>query len=390
MAVNTFTGAIDSNWGTAGNWSLGSVPTATADTVTFDAASPACNASAANYVAYDLDMSGYLNTWTLNTRVFNVSRHITLGSGMTIVQTTGELRSYTTGGVAATLISNGCYVPSFVISGVNSHTVTLGDDWNVGKLQTFLSTNIALTINGNKIYINTWWQLNTTAHNILGTTTFEFTGGANCLWGGSGANGPGIRNPIIINKSGGTLTFGPYIYLNTGCILTHTSGAISSTGTTIVNATTTTFNTSSGVTFNQLNVTGNQTLNSTLYANTIQIVTACGFLGNYGFITDVLQTQQQSGTYTLTSTNTYLVNNEIYLNSRFDSNCFFVSSIPSSKAILTFNGLNSQQVIFNVDFTDIDCSGGNKLWSLNGIITTSDNIERSYSQIPPMTITYFG
>ncbi|MEK9135042.1 MAG: hypothetical protein AAB451_01980, partial [Patescibacteria group bacterium] len=70
MAANIFDGSTDSNWGTAANWSLNAVPTATdANVATFDATSPACTVNAPNRVCNGLDFTGYTNTITMTFQI---------------------------------------------------------------------------------------------------------------------------------------------------------------------------------------------------------------------------------------------------------------------------------------------------------------------------------
>jgi len=77
------------NWGTATNWSLGAVPTASDGNVaTFDATSPNVTVSGSNKVANALDFTGYTNTITFITYGISVYGDITLGVNMNIVTPT--------------------------------------------------------------------------------------------------------------------------------------------------------------------------------------------------------------------------------------------------------------------------------------------------------------
>ena len=152
MAVNRFTGAINANTGTAGNWSLGTVPTATDGHVTtFDATSPnfttnaqlSCNA---------LDFTGYVNTGTMTNNVFSYG-NTTLWPTMNI---TGI------GGLAiiasATFTTNGYQWPNRFALGGNAQSyifadaVTLLNDFAaVGGWLGGGGFNPTITLNGNLI-----------------------------------------------------------------------------------------------------------------------------------------------------------------------------------------------------------------------------------------------
>lgn len=269
MAVNTFTGSVDNLWGNAGNWSLGTIPTSTDGHVTtFDAASPACTLT--GYApCYKLDMTNYTGTLTFGIYALAVyDNSIIFGSGATLSMAGGYLWSYANN-LNVSIKSNGCYVPYLYLGGINPHTITLLDNFNVGTFKHCLTTNVLLTVNGFKILVNDNYDLDIGLRTMDGTTVIEFTGGANCSWGGT-VNSALVSNPIIINKSGGTLTLGPYIYLNTGCILTHISGTVDA-GTGVFVAKGVTFNVGTGVTFNSLYIAGTSTFNTDTYCITLLV-----------------------------------------------------------------------------------------------------------------------
>ena len=65
MAANIFTGATNSLFSVATNWSLGTVPTSTdANTATFDATSPNCTVNVSSN-CQSLDFTGYTNVLTM-------------------------------------------------------------------------------------------------------------------------------------------------------------------------------------------------------------------------------------------------------------------------------------------------------------------------------------
>ena len=382
MAVNTFLGTTDSNWGTATNWSQGTVPTSTdTHTTTFDAASPACTVDTSDRVCNRVDFTNYTNTITMTFGLY-VYGNITLGAGMSVAgaASSGFLYLYNT---TASITSNGYVFPNDFYIGGSTKTVTLQDDLYVSGglyLNRLVNTTV---LNGFKIFVSGNLSVGTAVTQIqIGTTVIEITGGGNQTWNGTGQ----FRNSVIINKSGGTLTLSGTINYNTGT-LTHTAGTVDAGTTIFVNASATIYNTGTGMTFYQINTNGNITLNSVLQADTIQLVTISSFLGTAGFVVNTLQTQQQGITYTFKAGLTYVVNTGLYLNSSYLTHCYVFSSVASSKAYLTFNGLNSQQKIFNVDFTDIDASGGNKIWSYDGVLLRTTNVGVSNSSIVPVTVS---
>src|SRR3990167_9921359 len=143
MAVRTFRGTTDSNWGTASNWLEGAVPLAT-DDIVFDVSSPNCTVNASNRVGLSINWSAYTNTITFSFNV-TITNNITLGASMTFAGT-GQLVSSST----ATLTSNGKFLNIDLVIG-GTVTKTLADNWDV----TNLITNSGLvTLNGNTINVS--------------------------------------------------------------------------------------------------------------------------------------------------------------------------------------------------------------------------------------------
>jgi hypothetical protein len=128
MAVNAFRGTTDSNWGTAANWTQGTVPTAADGHVTtFDASSPNCTVNTSSRVCNNLDFTGYTNTITMTNQI-TVSGNVTLVSTMASrVAGAGALLINAT----STMTSNGGTWPNaLTIQGI-SQTYTLADNWVV-------------------------------------------------------------------------------------------------------------------------------------------------------------------------------------------------------------------------------------------------------------------
>jgi hypothetical protein len=194
MAINTFTGATNNDFGTSTNWSQGTVPTASDGHITtFDATSPACSLGASNRVCQSFDASAYLNTLSFGTRSLTVSGNIVLGASMTITGT-GTLIINDTGSIT----SNGYIVPlSFQFAGT-SKTYTLQDDLNLGPAAALsLNGTTALTINnnGSAKVIYAGENISSSAAGSQGTAKFVMNGTGNL------SNTAAIRNDLEINTT---------------------------------------------------------------------------------------------------------------------------------------------------------------------------------------------
>lgn len=187
MAINKWTGATNSSWSFATNWSLGVVPTSSDGHITtFDATSPACTVNGGIRQANAIDFSGYTNTITM-TFGLQILGNITLGASMGI-SGTGAL----TPSATSTLTSNGKTWPNdlSITSGASS-TITLADNWTV--LGTVTNNASLVTINGNTLYCNgniTWTQ-----QASIGTTTFVVNGAGIITTAGT------FRNNLTINST---------------------------------------------------------------------------------------------------------------------------------------------------------------------------------------------
>ena len=137
MAIRTWRGTIDSNWGTAGNWLEGAVPLV-ADDVIFDVSSPNCTVNTTARVCNSINFSAYTNTITMtfaiNVAAFNSTGvQIILGSGMTI-NGSGPINIAR---VNTILRSNGKTWPNSLGIGTigalqNNRVYTLQDNWSIG------------------------------------------------------------------------------------------------------------------------------------------------------------------------------------------------------------------------------------------------------------------
>ncbi|MFA6524621.1 MAG: hypothetical protein WC264_03950 [Candidatus Paceibacterota bacterium] len=242
-AANIFDGSTDSNWGTAANWSQGTVPTATDTYVTtFDATSPDCTVNTSARVANAIDFTNYTNTITMTYQI-TVSGNITLGASMGI-SGSGLLVVNAT----ATLTSNTKTWPNeFAFSGT-SKTYTLADDWDIdGRLD--LNGATAQVINGQTIYAG---------GSLLSNTTGTTSGTTNIVMNGTGTWSNSSSGQLRLNltfNTAGTITISGNVYYNTGT-LTYTAGTMVTTGSTLNISTNTTLATN-GMSWGNLSLTGN-------------------------------------------------------------------------------------------------------------------------------------
>jgi hypothetical protein len=246
MALNYFTGSTTGNFGSASNWTLGTVPSNNGDTIIFTSSSPTCSVAAIGTCSI-IDFSAYNKTITF-TQNINAYGNVTLGPNMKTAGANGITINAT-----ASLTSNS-YTFSQPLTLNNPVTYTLIDNWNVNALLTCNAINTgqptaSLIINSNNFYCYknltfaggistltkgttifnmvgndgtyTWAHTNISLNTIvinMGTVTFSYTGAGNgsngfggtlsYLSGGYGA-GPlymstGAAYPVTLNWNGRT------------------------------------------------------------------------------------------------------------------------------------------------------------------------------------------
>jgi hypothetical protein len=245
-----FTGAVNSNWGTAGNWDTGVLPSATlagTDAI-FNASSPNCTVNVAG-VCRNLNFTGYTNTITMtngitvgSTSSANPGHTVTLSPTMDI-SGTGTIQTRANGNT--NLRSNGRTWPNaFGIANVavaTNPTVTLLDNWTIsgnlfiapggapvvtfsGAFTINAGANVTIQAAGNTSSINaTAGSLSTIR--MTGTGAFSFTG----VTRGFGLN-------LIIDAPGQTVTLGPIagyggIGSVAGSTFSYVAGTVVCTGT---------------------------------------------------------------------------------------------------------------------------------------------------------------
>ena len=242
MAANIFTGVTDSNWGTATNWSQGTVPTAIDTHVTtFDATSPNCTVDASDRFCNILNFNGYTNVITM-TYSISVSGNITLDSTMASrVSGSGGLKVNT----SATLTSNGgTWNNSFTFAGT-SQTYVLADNWNIlGTL--LLSGSILTTING-LFSLNVSGGITLTGYTI-GTASIVMNGTGTII-----TTGAVLAINLTINTAG-TITISGNFNYGSGT-LTYIAGTVVTTGSSLDAYFTGSFN-CSGITWNNISFNG--------------------------------------------------------------------------------------------------------------------------------------
>jgi len=250
MAINIFTGGT-SNWGTASNWSLGIVPTATDGHVTtFDASSPDCNQNVSGGVCNAIDFTNYTNTITMNNGIA-VSGDITLGSGMTAVGAS-QLSINT----SANITSNGYIWPLQFLFGGTSQTYTLQDDFTVSG---FVATGNGNFINDNGtakiLYASGSYTAG--AGGTFGTAKIILNGTGTLL--SSVPTSSVLYNDFEINTSG-TITLGANFRYSTGTF-TYTTGTVVTTGNTFIIGTTdaTTTLSTDGIVWNNISILNRST-----------------------------------------------------------------------------------------------------------------------------------
>jgi len=198
MAANIFTGITSANWGTATNWSLGAVPTASDGNVaTFDILSPNCTVDASNKVCNGINFTGYTNTIAFGIRTITVSGNVTFGAAM-LVTGTGTLAMNATG----SLTTNTYTWPIVFQFMGTSQTYTLQDDFNIsGALGLNGTTNVTVNNNGTAKTIYAGQNVTSSTAGSLGTALIVMNGT------GLLSNTGTIRNSLEINTAG-TITFG--------------------------------------------------------------------------------------------------------------------------------------------------------------------------------------
>lgn len=267
MAVNLF---IGTNWGTASNWSLGSIPAASDGHVaTFGSTSSNCTLGAAR-ACDSIDFTNYTNTIAMSTFAITASGNITLGAGMGQSGTGGIVSSFTVNTV--TITSNGKTWPTtFTIAGA-SGTASISGTWSNTGLVTTGGSVGTKWITGSPIVCSAAYTHGTTTTHIVDGTAKIILAGAG-VWTCTGV----LRLPVEL-RSTGTYTNNGTMNYNTGT-LTLTSGTFSAgVLNNLVSAASTTWDTDRGsgasMSFYRMALIGTHTLTTNL--NVVDRITING------------------------------------------------------------------------------------------------------------------
>lgn len=320
---NVFDGSTDANWGTASNWSQNSVPTATDGFVTcFDATSPNCTVNASNRVCNALDFTGYTNTITMTLGI-TVSGNVTLSPTM-IISGTGFL--YMASVTSQITTNNKLWNGNFQFQG-GSVTYTIVDTLKVGGTFYYGLSTTNTTING-VVLVSGSVQNNVTSGYVTGGTIIMNGTGT---WSMPNVTTGSVRQNMIFNTAG-TITISGTIRQLNGSI-TYTSGTMVTTGSTINIGGICPLNLN-GITLNNLN---------------IGITQATVTLSSGFNVSGLLSTSDANVHSTM------------------------LSSVGGTKRAVTLLSTATQDVGM-LDFTDIDCSGGQTISAFRGVITNCTNI----------------
>lgn len=418
--------AAGGNWNSTATWVGGVIPT-TADDIVGDATSGNLTINIlatiqfANFSAYTgtLTLSGFnlrMNGTSTSETSFNTGMTIT-GSGF-ITHGNGRLRT------------NGLTIPNLAFAFVNT-TSTL--------MENITATNVLLPLGNTSKIINDY-QINTTNMTFTstdggsfgrynGTTLFNFNG-ANCSYTTSAVTGfeSYIRNPITIDTPG-NFTINGFLNLGVGTTLTYTQGTILGnkvirfyeflgTGPGVNVNNTTTINTS-GITWDNVwintlsnvnNITNTYSLSSAfnfdnmIFTQVVRYLTfnqkiifsgVGGFNGNslsaYGYtalITGNSLATDRTPNISFSTGATYNIGELNITGTDTTLPAIIKSNTAGVKATLNLTG-NTQNVLFT-DFTDIDASGGNTIYTYKGVVSNSDNVLSTNNYVPTSSNTFLN
>lgn len=372
MAVNLFTGATNNNWGTATNWSQGTVPTASDGHVTtFDGTSPNCTVNTSNRVCNNIDFTGYTGTITM-TFIITVSGNITYSSTMNVAGASAMQMN-----ANGTITSNGFSWPNTFVWSATC-TPTLSGNFTVtGSTTVNLNCTITLTPTTSEVFRTNGLSQSGLNSSLIGTAEVRVTGGT---WVCSTSGGVGGNR--IFGFDGNVTISGTCNFLSGFSGTAKWYSGTQSGGQININSSCTldlAGNTFTNITFNTSGIT--LTVNSTLSATTLAFTSALAaitFAGTNGWTCATLSCPTVSAqTITLKESITYRVTTSASgYQSRVGSILLFTSSHESTKAILTLDNPASCNML--ADFRRIDASNGRTIVTFNGTITDCTNIVESH------------
>lgn len=315
------------------------------------------------------------NTWTIDG---GTSGTTVIPSGS--VSCSGLL---TLGNTSATTFSGAYAIAVGSVTVSHSMTWTIAAVFYCDGLTTISATTV---LNGSAL---TYWTEGITMSAALsGTAILGFSGGG--TWSG----GSNISNSVNINTAiSGLGTFiisGTVSWGSSGAVFTYTVGTVTTTSSTLNVIATgvggATLNTA-GIIWNNVTITASE--NSPISLSSLLTVTGTlnlsgsviydmAFTGAAGFTCGTLNL----GGYqfiTLTAGNTYTIKTALTLASASltSSHAKFTSSHATNKVTFIL-GPGATQSVTLVDFVRVDASGGQTIFTFNGVITTSYNIINSW------------
>lgn len=285
--------------------------------------------------------------------VFNTAGTITVsgivtfgGSNKTMTYTAGTM--ITTGGILrlgtnCSLNLSGMIWDS-IITYTSNPVYTLTSNLRANSFAT--TVNGSVTFNGNIFYLNSLNLIQTTTTNINGTTQFILDGTGTITGGFTTGS---IRVPLVINTLG-TITFSGSIHIESTFI--YIQGTI--------NPDASTFKISGEL---QSNNTG---LNFYILRFDANITNT----GTHGWATQILDSA--TGTHTYKAGNTYVINNLLQLLGTAAARITMLSDTPGSRANFILASSATQTVGY-VTATDIDSSGGDRVWDWQGALSNTLN-----------------
>lgn len=351
------------NWSATSGGSNNATVPGTSDDVTFNGVGASANgASVVASLSTILSLtftSGYTNTVTVNGQI-SIAGNFTDNTAHGWAGASGLLIT-----AAATITSGGKTFPN-AVSFSGNNTKTLVGDWTIGG--TLTSTTSTTTINKTTAEVISCAGLTVTGA-IAGTINITLTGGT---WSGNGNN---TISGIISFAGNSTFSYtGAY----GGGTIKYTSGTITTTGSTLTINSSSTLD-ASGVSWNNITLTATQTLtiNSLLLmTGTLSISNAVAptFAGTAGWTCASLSVPgANSSVLTLKNGITYTITTALTsFMTRIGSNTLFTSDDGAIKAILTLQSGSTCNVI--ASFTRIDAGAGRTIWTFNGTVTNSTNI----------------
>jgi hypothetical protein len=435
MAVITIS-AAGGNWNATGTWVGGVVPLTT-DSILGVTGSGPLTVNVASTIA-GVDLTTYASTLIMNNQLDCNGTFLILGSGMTITAPLGSIGVLGMTDVT-TARSNGCVVPFLWHDrNTNVRTTTLLDNWTVTNFLQYAG-NSNWVVNGFQMNITNWTVSGAGGANIgrvNGTTIFNFNG-ATGSWNNAVSNTGGpVGNPIRINTAGNFAITG-YMYLNpygaTGSGITYISGTV--TGSKVLRIGTPSavagvasiydVNLNGAGTWTSITIATNMTVNSTFNLQSNLNFTNLYIMPIPGGNNEVLPTQR---TPVIFRGSGALKGGMIYSQSpglSWPSDAATPSPLLSLQAViqltpgvthsasyLNFIGggsgpefnrvlirsatggtqatlnLTGDQGVFYTNFTDINASGGNTIYTYGGTASNSNNIQTITSYVPTSASTF--